>query len=163
MRLENSCILALIFPKYSFSVYSEFLIFFIFGTHGTSPHPLGGTQPLGTLQPQPVQDPLMGRTNIPMHLPPGSLSSHGHYSNLDSALTPLSPPQATPDGLPPTLEIPYPHHGSTFPRSFPHHPPVSMATDTSAVNLAPSNQVYSGTIATSLPYYYAAQNGSLPH
>ena len=132
----------------------------VFGAHGPSLHPLGAARPPGTLQPQPVQDPLMGRTNIPMHLPPGSLSSHGHYSNLDSALTPLSPPQATPDGLPPTLEVPYPHHGSTFQRSFPHHPPVSMATDTPAVNLAPNNQAYTGTIATSLPY--AAQNGSLP-
>ena len=129
----------------------------VFGPRGPSLHPLGSSRPPGTIQPQPVQDPLMGRTNIPMHLPPGSLSSHGHYSNLDSALTPLSPPQATPDGLPPTLEVPYPHHGSSFTRSFPHHPPVTMATDTSGVNLAPNNQAYTGT---SLPY--AAQNGSLP-
>ena len=35
-----------------------------------------------------------------------------------------------------------------------------MATDTSAVNLAPNNQTYSETIATSLPY--AALNESLP-
>ena len=35
-----------------------------------------------------------------------------------------------------------------------------MATDTSAMNLAPSNQAYSETIATSLRY--ATQNGSLP-
>ena len=124
----------------------------VFGTHGTLelPPPSGGGRggclTPGALQLQPVQD--------SMHLSPGSLSSHGHHSNLDNALTPLSSPQATPDGLPPTLEVPYPHHcdGSTFPRS--HHP----ATDTSAVNLAPSNQAYSGTIATSLPY--TVQNGS---
>ena len=129
----------------------------MFGTHASSLHPLGAARP-GTLQPQPVQDPLMGRTNIPMHLPPGSLSSHGHYSNLDNSLTPLSPPQATPDGLPPTLEVPYPHHSSTFSRSYPHQP-VSMATEAATVNLAPNKPPYT-TVGTSLPY--ASQNGSLP-
>lgn len=119
----------------------------LFGSQGPPMHQLGAGRP--TLQPQPVQDPLMGRTNIPMHLPPGSLSSHGHYSNLDSSsatLTPLSPPQPTPDGLPAPLEVPYPHHSSTFSRSYPHQP-VPLVSD----------KPYT---ATSLPY--AAQNGSLP-
>ena len=127
----------------------------MFGTHGSSLHPLGGTHP--TLQPQPVQDPLMGRTNIPMHLPPGALSSHGPDSHLDSSsvtLTPLSPPQPAPDGLSAPLEVPYPHHSSSFPRTYPHQP-VSMAAEPVA-NLA-GNKPYS---TTNLPY--AAQNGSLP-
>ena len=129
----------------------------MFSSHGPSLHPLGATRP--TLQPQPVQDPLMGRTNIPMHLPPGSLSSHhGHYSNLDSSsvtLTPLSPPQPAPDGLPAPIEVPYAHHSSSFPRSYPHHQPVSMATDAMATISA--NKPYTGS---SLPY--SSQNGSLP-
>lgn len=127
----------------------------MFGAHGPTLHPLGSAR--ATLQPQPVQDPLMGRTNIPMHLPPGSLSSHGHYSNLDSSsvtLTPLSPPQPTPDGLPAPLEVPYPHHSTSFPRSYPHQP-ASIAAEAMA-NLT-ANKPYT---ATSIPY--ASQNGSLP-
>ena len=122
---------------------------------GSSLHPLGSARP--ALQPQPVQDPLMGRTNIPMHLPPGSLSAHSHYSNMDSSsvtLTPLSPPQPAPEGLPPTLEVPYPHHSSSFPRSYPH-PPVSMATE-AGPSLAPG-KAYT---AANLPF--SSQNGSLP-
>ena len=122
---------------------------------GQSLHPLGSTRP--ALQPQPVQDPLMGRTNIPMHLPPGPLSSHGHYQNMDSSsvtLTPLSPPQPMPDGLPAHVEVPYPHHSSSFPRSFPH-PPVSMAAE-AGPSLAPGKPYTS----SSLPF--SSQNGSLP-
>ena len=50
--------------------------------------------------PSTAASPRLPDGNIPMHLPPGSLSSHGHYSNVDSVLIPLSPPQATHDGLP---------------------------------------------------------------
>ena len=72
----------------------------VFGTYGASLHPLGGARSPGTLQPQPVQDPLMGCTNTPTHLPPWiSLFSWTPYSNVDSVLTPLSPTQATHLGL----------------------------------------------------------------
>lgn len=97
-----------------------------------------------------VQEPLMGRTNIPMPLPPGSLS-HGPYAALDGSnvtLTPLSPPQVTPEGLPHTLEVPYAHHGTAYSRSY--HQGMSM-------NQAPEP---SKPYGHSVPY--SSQNGSLP-
>ena len=74
------------------------------------------------LQPPIIQDPLMGRTNIPMPLPPGSVT-HGHFQTLEGSsvtLTPLSPPQAPPEGLHPPLEVPYAHHSSSYNRGYPH-------------------------------------------
>lgn len=92
-------------------------------------------------QPLTVQEPLMGRTNIPMPLPPGS----GSYPTLDGSsvtLTPLSPPQPAGDGVAPALEIPYAHHGS-YNRSYQGIPTEKRAP--------------SGKMA-----YYSTPNGSLP-
>lgn len=94
----------------------------------------------------PVQEPLMGRTNIPMPLPPGSMT-HGSYPTLDGSsvtLTPLSPPQSAGDGVVPALEIPYAHHGG-YSRSYQGMP---IATEKTAL---------SGKMA-----YYSTPNGSLP-
>lgn len=104
-------------------------------------------------QPPPVQEPLMGRTNIPMPLPPGSIAPHGSYPTLDGSsvtLTPLSPPQPATDGVVPTLEIPYAHHGAyTTSRSYQGIPAPAGKSRT------PSNKgVYSSV--------YPPQNGSLP-
>ena len=88
----------------------------------------------------------MGRTNIPMPLPPGSVS-HGPYPTMDGSsvtLTPLSPPQPPSDGVVPTLEIPYAHHHH---HSGTHHGGYSH-----------SYQGDSGKIV----YSYPTQNGSLP-
>lgn len=73
--------------------------------HGQQ-HSVPTAQQSHGVQPPTVQEPLMGRTNIPMPLPPGSVT-HGPSS---VTLTPLSPPQHASDGVVPTLEIPYAHH-----------------------------------------------------
>lgn len=103
-------------------------------------------QPFGDF-PLPVQEPLMGRTNIPMPLPPGSLP-HSSYPTMDGSsvtLTPLSPPQPpTGDGVVPALEIPYAHHGA-YSRSYQGLP---IATE----KMAPSGKMG----------YYSTPNGSLP-
>ena len=93
-----------------------------------------------------VQEPLMGRTNIPMPLPPGSVA-HGPYPTLDGSsvtLTPLSPPQSATDGVVPTLEIPYAHHH--------HHPAGGYSRS------------YQGESTGKVVYNssYPTQNGSLP-
>ena len=101
--------------------------------------------------PQAVQDPMMGRTNIPMPLPPGSVA-HGPYPMMDGSsvtLTPLSPPQPSQgDGIVPTIEIPYAHHGGY---THGYHQNMAVSTD----NMLSS---------TKLPYNsgYSAQNGALP-
>ena len=100
----------------------------------------------GIQHPHTVQEPLMGRTNIPMPLPPGSMT-HGHYPTLDGSsvtLTPLSPPQPVADGIVPTLEIPYPHHGG-YSRNY---------QGISSENMVPSNKMAYNSVYT--------QNGSLP-
>ena len=115
--------------------------------HSTSQHRHQNFGDFGhAMQPPTVQEPLMGRTNIPMPLPPGSMS-HGPYPSLDGSsvtLTPLSPPQQNPDGIVPSLEIPYAHHRG-YSRSF----------QGVSENLVPSNK---------LPYSsaYSQQNGSIP-
>ncbi len=103
--------------------------------------------------PQAVQDPMMGRTNIPMPLPPGSVA-HGPYPMMDGSsvtLTPLSPPQPQQsDGVVPTLEIPYAHHGSY---GHGYHRQQNMAV--SSDNILPSSK---------LPYNqaYSTHNGAVP-
>ena len=100
--------------------------------------------------PQAVQDPMMGRTNIPMPLPPGS-ATHGPYPMLDGSsvtLTPLSPPQPhPPDGIVTALEIPYAHHGS-YCCNF-------QGISSSSDNVPPSTKLTYNQV-------YSAQNGSLP-
>lgn len=93
----------------------------------------------------PVQEPLMGRTNIPMPLPPGSMT-HGSYPTMDGSsvtLTPLSPPQPPADGVVPALEIPYAHHGG-YSRSYQGMPNDKMPP------------------AGKMAYYSSPNNGSLP-
>ena len=124
----------------------------IHGPHPPTVHQKSFADPFSHV-PLPVQDPLMGRTNIPMPLPPGSLS-HGPYAGLDGSnvtLTPLSPPQVTPDGLPHTLEVPYAHHGTAAAYSRSYHQGMTMNT------AAPEP---SKPYGHSVPY--TAQNGSLP-
>ena len=60
-------------------------------------------------QPTTITDPTMGRTNIPMPLPPGSTYS---IDGTSVTLTPLSPPQLQPgqEGMVTGLEVPYAHH-----------------------------------------------------
>lgn len=98
-------------------------------------------------QPSLVQEPLMGRTNIPMPLPPGPMT-HGSYPTLDGSsvtLTPLSPPQPTADGMTvPTLEIPYAHHGG-----------YSRNYQGTAEKMAPSGKVGYNSV-------YPTHNGSIP-
>ena len=110
------------------------------------------------VQPPTVQEPLMGRTNIPLPLPPGSLGhGGGPYPTLDGSsvtLTPLSPPQPAADGgaggpgVVPTLEIPYAHHHTGYSRSY-QGIPISADPSTKA---AAYNSVYS-THNGSLPFY----------
>lgn len=93
-----------------------------------------------------VQEPLMGRTNIPMPLPPGSVA-HGPYLDGSSVtLTPLSPPQSATDGVVPTLEIPYAHH---------HHP---------GGHHTGYSRSYQGESTSKVLYNssYPTHNGSLP-
>lgn len=82
-------------------------------------HPVHQTFP--HVQPSIIQDPLMGRTNIPMPLPPGSMTQP--YPTLDGSsvtLTPLSPPShSVTEGLHTPLEVPYAHHSSSFTRGYP--------------------------------------------
>ena len=84
----------------------------VFGTYGGSLHPLGGARSPGTLQPHCglSKTPLWVALILPCIFPSGSLSSHGHYSNMDSALTPLSPTQATHFGLPIHEKYPMAHN-----------------------------------------------------
>ena len=60
-------------------------------------------------QPTTITDPTMGRTNIPMPLPPGSTYS---IDGTSVTFTPLSPPQLQPgqEGMVTGLEVPYAHH-----------------------------------------------------
>lgn len=98
------------------------------------------------VHPPTVQEPLVGRTNIPLPLPPGSMGHGGGYPTLDGSsvtLTPLSPPQPAADGVVPTLEIPYAHHGG-YSRSY-QGIPISVETSKAAYNTA-----------------YSTHNGSLP-
>ncbi len=97
-----------------------------------------------------VQEPLMGRTNIPMPLPPGSMA-HGPYPTMDGSsvtLTPLSPPQSATDGVVPTLEIPYAHHHHH------HHTGHHAGYSRSYQGEASGKVVYNSS--------YPTQNGSLP-
>ena len=117
------------------------------------PYPLAGKSFTEYPHIQPViQDPLMGRTNIPMPLPPGSMTHP--YPMLDGSsvtLTPLSPPShPTSDTLHPPLEVPYAHHSSTYaPRPYTHG---------LAVGLPPV--IPTGT--KNYPYTSTAHNGSVP-
>ena len=101
-----------------------------------------------------VQEPLMGRTNIPMPLPPGSMS-HGPYPTLDGSsvtLTPLSPPHSATDGVVPTLEIPYAHHHPGGHHAGGHHP-------------GGYSRSYQGGESSKVMGYnsvYPTHNGSLP-
>ena len=93
-----------------------------------------------------VQEPLMGRTNIPMPLPPGSVT-HGPYPMLDGSsvtLTPLSPPQQLPpDRIVTALEIPYAHHGA-YGGNFPSMAAISSDNiHSSSSSKLPYNPVYS--------------------
>ena len=111
----------------------------------------GGTHPLHQqsfphVQPL-IQDPMMGRTNIPMPLPPGP------YPAMDGSsvtLTPLSPPQSTPDGRHPPLEVPYAHHSSSYSRPYPHNLGVGLTPVLS------TGKPYSQS------YPYTTQNGTVP-
>lgn len=99
--------------------------------------------------PQAIQDPMMGRTNIPMPLPPGSVA-HGPYPMIDGSsvtLTPLSPPQPPPDGIVTTLEIPYAHHGGY---GHTYHQGMAVSSD-----MLPSTELAYNPV-------YSAQNGALP-
>ena len=114
--------------------------------HG--PHPLHQkSYPL--VQPL-ITDPLMGRTNIPMPLPPGSMTHP--YPTLDGSsvtLTPLSPPSHTADALHPPLEVPYAHHSSSYGRSYPHNLAMGLPPP---VALPPTKNYYP----------YTTQNGGAP-
>lgn len=104
------------------------------------------------LQPPIIQDPLMGRTNIPMPLPPGSLP-HGHFQTLEGSsvtLTPLSPPQAEPEGRHPPLEVPYAHHTSSYNRGYPQNLPQGTPV------LQSSGKAYGHS------FPFTAQNGAVP-
>lgn len=95
--------------------------------------------------PPTVQEPLVGRTNIPLPLPPGSMGHGGAYPTMDGSsvtLTPLSPPQPVTDGVVPTLEIPYARHGG-YSRSY-QGMPISVET-----SKAPAYSTHNG----SLPFY----------
>ena len=100
----------------------------------------------------------MGRTNIPIHLPPGSLSSHGNYSNIDSSfvtLTPLSPPSrhrkvSPPPSRSPTLTTAPLYLNLIHINPFPWQQKLWPASHS-------TSHIYT---ATSIPY--ATQNGSLP-
>ena len=105
------------------------------------------------VHPPTVQEPLVGRTNIPLPLPPGSMGHPGPYPTLDGSsvtLTPLSPPQPAADGVVPTLEIPYAHHGG-YSRSYHSGIPI-----TGEAAKGPYNTVYS-THNGSLPFYGTSQ------
>ena len=96
-----------------------------------------------------IPDPTHGRTNIPMALPPGSVT-HSSYSGLEGSsvtLTPLSPPQPIPEALVPGIEVPYPHHPS-FTR--PYNPQDMAMSADSAMG---SGKGY---------VHFPVQNGSVP-
>lgn len=110
------------------------------------------------LQPAAIPDPAGGRTNIPMHLPPGSLPP-GSYAGLAGssvALTPLSPPQHSSDGLVTGIEVPYPTHPQSFPHGayhHPHHQHEGVSLPTGDAVLSQLSKGYAS---------YPQQNGSLP-
>lgn len=81
----------------------------------------------GPLQGGMPPDPTMGRTNIPMPLPPGSLPHNAGYTNLDGSsvtLTPLSPPQMNHESLVPGLDMPYPQPYPSVAHSCPQGVPI---------------------------------------
>ncbi len=121
------------------------------------PHLLAGKSFAEYPHVQPViQDPLTGRTNIPMPLPPGSMTHP--YPMLDGSsvtLTPLSPPShSAPDALHPPLEVPYAHHSSSYgpQHPYPHTltvglPPVVVPSGTKNYPYA-SGPTHNGPVPT---------------
>ena len=101
-------------------------------------------------QPATVTDPTMGRTNIPMPLPPGSTYS---IDGTSVTLTPLSPPQVQPgqEGMVTGLEVPYAHHAHPggYPRTFNGPQGIPMSADA----VLGSGKGY-------MPFH--PQNGSVP-
>ena len=101
-------------------------------------------------------DPTMGRTNIPMHLPPGSLT-HNAYPPDSSAvtLTPLSPPHVShhnQEGLVSGLEVPYAHHAHShhYGRTYNHPQAIPIPADA----MLTTGKGY-------VPFHHP-QNGSVP-
>ena len=116
----------------------------------------GALDPRGPFNSSQSKTPLWVALILPRIFPPGSLSSHGHYSNMDSALTPFSPTQATHLGL--LLHERYPMAHDLSPTIHP-----SLWQLIPVVNLAPSCATRHAPVGNDSREctLYATRNGSL--
>ncbi len=116
-------------------------------------------------------DPTMGRTNIPMALPPGTLPPHNSFAPMDG-LSPLASPPSHPlPHPPPHAHHPHPHHeglvpGHELPFSHPHpHPHHSgYVRAYPGIPVPPEALITPATATTAAKGYlpFHPQNGSLP-